>query len=103
VRIRGGDFYRDRNKATEPLWSELERLGIRPGGVDETAAEPPPSADMQKTERADDDVVVPVSASPADVDAHSDTIDADSEPAMVKQGEFDVVVRRVSSGARESA
>jgi very-short-patch-repair endonuclease len=41
VRIRGGDFYRDRAKALEPLWLELERIGIRPGGIDETAAEPP--------------------------------------------------------------
>jgi REase_MTES_1575 len=101
VRIRGGDFYRDQNKATEPLWSELERLGIRLGGVDQAAAAPPPPADMQKTERADDDVVVPVTASSADVD--SDTTDADPEPAIVKQGEFDVVVRRVSSGATQSA
>ncbi len=44
VRIRGGDFYRDRRKATEPLWNELERLGIKPGGIDEAAAEPPPPA-----------------------------------------------------------
>ena len=31
VRVRGGDFYRDRAKALEPLWAELERLGIRAG------------------------------------------------------------------------
>jgi very-short-patch-repair endonuclease len=63
VRIRGGDFYRDPDKATEPLWSELDRLGIRPGGIDEGAAEPPP-ADVQNTERADVDVSIPVNASP---------------------------------------
>lgn len=103
ARIRGGDFYRDRDKATEPLWSELDRLGIKPGGIDEAAAEPPPPADFQNIERTDVDIVVPVSASPADVDADSDTADADPEPAIVKQGEFDVVVRRVSSGARQSA
>jgi len=34
VRIRGGDFYRDRTKALEPLWAELDRLGIKPGGID---------------------------------------------------------------------
>jgi len=49
VRIRGGDFYRDRDRATEPLWQELDRLGIRPGGIDEAAAEPPP-ADRQNSE-----------------------------------------------------
>jgi very-short-patch-repair endonuclease len=64
VRIRGGDFYRDPDKATEPLWSELDRLGIRPGGIDEGAAEPPPPADVQNTERADVDVSIPVNASP---------------------------------------
>lgn len=42
VRIRGGDFYRDRSKAMEPLWAELNRLGIAPGGIDEAAAAPPP-------------------------------------------------------------
>ena len=103
ARIRGGDFYRDRDKATEPLWSELDRLGIKPGGIDDAAAEPPPPADFQNIERTDVDIVVPESASPADVDADSDTTDADPEPAIVKQGEFDVVVRRVSSGARQSA
>lgn len=42
VRIRGGDFYRDRDKALEPLWSELDRLGIKAGGIDQAATEPPP-------------------------------------------------------------
>jgi very-short-patch-repair endonuclease len=50
VRIRGGDFYRDRFKAMEPLWNELDRLGIRPGGIDEKAAEPPPPAESASTE-----------------------------------------------------
>ena len=47
VRIRGGDFYRDRGKAVEPLWAELDRLGIKPGGIDESATEPPPPASRQ--------------------------------------------------------
>ncbi len=41
VRIRGGDFYRDRSKALEPVWAELDRLGIKAGGIDQAAAEPP--------------------------------------------------------------
>ena len=41
ARIRGSDFYRDRDEAMEPVWAELDRLGIRPGGVDESAGEPP--------------------------------------------------------------
>jgi very-short-patch-repair endonuclease len=99
VRIRGGEFYRDRDKATEPLWSELDRLGIKPGGIDEGAAEPPTPVYFQNSERTDVDVVV--SAVPADVGVDFDSTDADSEPPIVKQGEFDgVVVRRVPFGAR---
>lgn len=41
VRIRGGDFYRDGETALEPLWAELARLGILPGGIDASASEPP--------------------------------------------------------------
>lgn len=44
VRVRGGEFYRDHAKALEPLWAELDRLGIKPGGVDQAAAEPPSPA-----------------------------------------------------------
>ncbi|GAH53950.1 unnamed protein product, partial [marine sediment metagenome] len=41
VRIGGGDFYRDNDEALKPLWEELDRLGIKPGGIDESAAAPP--------------------------------------------------------------
>ncbi len=41
ARIRGGDFYRDPAKALEPVWAELDRLGIQQGGIDKTVAEPP--------------------------------------------------------------
>ena len=40
VRIRGSDFYRDRDKAMEPVWAELDRLRIWPSGVDESAGGP---------------------------------------------------------------
>jgi very-short-patch-repair endonuclease len=50
VRIRGSDFYRDNANAMEPLWAELDRLGIMPGGIDEAAAEPPPPTDSQPIE-----------------------------------------------------
>lgn len=42
ARIRGGDFYRDPDKAMAPIFEELDRLGIDPGGIDSEAAEPPP-------------------------------------------------------------
>src|SRR5713226_7662267 len=55
VRIRGGDFYRDRGKAMEPLWAELNRLGIRPGGIDEAAGEPPLPAQSQEAQELEPD------------------------------------------------
>ena len=33
VRIRESAFHRNPDKAMEPLWSELERRGIRPGDL----------------------------------------------------------------------
>ena len=54
VRIRGGNFYRDPEKAMEPVWAELDRLGIRPGGVDRAAAEPPRPKAMDLEERLED-------------------------------------------------
>ena len=37
-RIRGSAFYRDPQRALEPLWARLEELGIEPGGWDGTIA-----------------------------------------------------------------
>ncbi len=48
VRIRGGDFYRDPAQATAPLWNALDRLGIRPGGIDDAPEEPPLPADCRR-------------------------------------------------------
>lgn len=67
VRIRGGDFYRDRTKTMEPLWAELHRLGIEPGGIDEAAAEPPPPADNLRVEKKEVDEVIPVNPLPASI------------------------------------
>ncbi len=64
VRIRGGDFYRDRTNAMEPLWIELRRLGIEPGGVDEAAAEPPPPVDNVREENKEIEEVIPVEPQP---------------------------------------
>ena len=36
VRIRGGDFYRDPDRALEPLWTKLEHMGISPCTGDKT-------------------------------------------------------------------
>ncbi len=50
VRIRGGDFYRDPESAMQSVWSELDRLGIHPGGVDSAAAAPPAPIDFSSAE-----------------------------------------------------
>lgn len=57
-RIRGGDFYCGPERALEPLWEELTRLGIRPGGADESAAEPPPPLTEPQSSRKETDEIV---------------------------------------------
>ena len=47
ARLRGGDFYRDPARAMEPVWNDLDRLGIQPGGIDKAASEPPPPASVE--------------------------------------------------------
>lgn len=59
VRIRGGDFYRDQAKAMESIWTELRRLGIEPGGIDEAAAEPPPPSDDLHADSREVEEVMP--------------------------------------------
>lgn len=54
VRIRGGDFYRDPDSAMQPVWGELERLGIQPGGVDTDAAAPPPPVTFDEFDAGSD-------------------------------------------------
>jgi very-short-patch-repair endonuclease len=66
VRIRGGDFYRDQSLAMEPLWAELSRLGIQPGGIDQAAAEPPPPADSDRLPHREVEESIPL-ALPASI------------------------------------
>jgi very-short-patch-repair endonuclease len=40
-RIRASDFYLDPDSSLEPLWEELNRLGIKPGGKDACEKSPP--------------------------------------------------------------
>lgn len=47
VRIRGGDFYRDPASAMEAIWEELNRLGIKPGGINGAVAEPPSPVNIE--------------------------------------------------------
>ena len=103
VRIRGGDFYRDRAKAAAPLWNELDRLGIKPGGIDEAAAEPPPPADRTRIERVEVEEVIPITNPPPGVDTGSDSTDVDSGVVISEPGFFDEVVKPEPSSAGRSA
>lgn len=42
VRIRGGGFYRDRERSLDPLWNTLEELAIEPRGAEPAAPLPLP-------------------------------------------------------------
>ena len=64
ARIRGSDFYRDREKAMEPVWAELDRLGIRPGGIDDSAAAPPPPKSRGSERRTEADLDKPSDGQP---------------------------------------
>jgi very-short-patch-repair endonuclease len=87
VRIRGGDFYRDPEEAMQPLWADLERFGIRPGGIDESAAAPPSPGDGDKSERQDIEEVIAVDASA--VRDEAEAIGENDEPVLVQRTLFD--------------
>ena len=55
VRIRGGDFYRDRDGGMEPVWQELDRLNIMPGGIDGTMTKPPTPTEPERISAASPD------------------------------------------------
>src|SRR5262249_10191772 len=75
VRIRGSDFYRNNANAMEPLWAELDRLGIMPGGIDTAAAEPPPPTDGQPVEDKEVGETIRVEPLPADSSPDACVID----------------------------
>jgi very-short-patch-repair endonuclease len=96
IRIRGSEFYRNPGQALAPLWAELDRLGIKPGGIDEAAAEPPPPADLQPmASREVDEVIAPEAASPPQ-DATPDT--TSPPPTAAVTGEVTAPERRDNPG-----
>jgi hypothetical protein len=92
VRIRGGDFYRDSTKALEPLWAELDRLGIKAGGIDEVAAEPPPPAD-RRFERSERDELVGIDPEPIIVNDNEPALDLRLTDVAGRQVDLDWVDR----------
>jgi very-short-patch-repair endonuclease len=91
VRIRGGDFYRDRVKSLDVLWAELHRLGIEPGGIDEAAAEPPAPSDHIGTANIETDEIIAVALEAESIGETDNTIepagDPDGEAAALFRGE----------------
>jgi len=75
VRIRGSDFYRNSGNAIEPLWAELDRLGIMPGGIDAAAAETPPPTDSQSIEHKEVEETIRVEPLSADSSQDAYVID----------------------------
>jgi very-short-patch-repair endonuclease len=102
IRIRGGDFYCDRSNATEPLWSELDRLGIKPGGVRDAAAEPPMPIDTWDAGAAE---AILAGDLPVDVDADIESagIDFDSDPTGASAGAWNGNFRGEPFGAASAA
>jgi len=88
VRIRGGDFYRDRPKAMESVWAELHRLGIEPGGVDEVAAEPPPPANNVRAENKEVDEVIRVDPLPGSISEGEHSIGRTAQVAETEKDLF---------------
>ena len=90
ARIRGGDFYRDPDKAMEPVWTELDRLGIIPGGIDRAAVEPPqpPSPEVSESDASVPSEFTEASPGGAEsVDSTSQSMKTDVQPT--KQGVFE--------------
>lgn len=58
VRVRGGDFYRNPESAMQHVWSELNRLGIHPGGTGSAAVVPPAPIDLSSTENSGSESIV---------------------------------------------
>lgn len=103
VRIRGGGFYRDPTRATTSLWHELDRLGIKPGGIEATAAEPPPPADRTKIERAEADESVPINNTPRGADGDLNLTVADSAVMISEPRLFDEVAKPAPSSESRRA
>ena len=89
VRVRGGDFYRDRRKAMKPLWSELDQLGIKPGGIDDAAAEPPSPAERTNSVPMETDEVIPIGTPEDEVTVNSISSDAAPLPTAPREDLFD--------------
>ena len=82
ARIRGGDYYRNPEKAMKPVWAELERQGIQPGGIDETAAEPPAPMTLEVLKSEETEVIEPelIEPPPATVEAEPAVAEVEAAP-----------------------
>jgi len=85
VRVRGGEFYRDPERAMLPLWAELERLGIWPKGVTPPVVESPTrtkaSGDARDSDRREALVIDDSDTPHAETETDDDREIPESEPA----------------------
>lgn len=99
VRIRGGDFYRDPERAMQPLWDELERLGIHPGGLDEAAAEPPPPGSLEPSDGEPDSEL----ASEDNLEGEEEDVDEVSEIEQEESAEDKDAISPVESSVEPAS
>ena len=90
VHILGSDFDRDPEQAMEPIWAELDRLGISTGGIDKSAAEPPRPASFEVSEGDGSIPTERTETSPGGTEsAGSASRDMKTDVQLAKQGVFE--------------
>lgn len=89
IRIRGGNFYRNSETAMEPVWVELDRLGIRPGGVDIAASQPPEPICIDSNGAGVELVTVPSASenSPTRDEMNSSSLPTEDETELVQSND----------------
>jgi very-short-patch-repair endonuclease len=97
IRIRGGEFYRDRDKAMKSLWGELDRLGIKPGGIDAAAVEPPMPAGLPEVEA--DEICAVVGPAPSDADFGTDPSGQEGDATSAEWNGEDLFAAASPAGA----
>ncbi len=82
ARIRGGDFYRDPEAAMQSVWDELERLGIRPGGIGIGNAASEPPIPVRSEALAGSGALIDESAEPPMEQEEPESVTPSSEPEL---------------------
>ncbi len=98
IRIRGAHFYREPETAMQPVWSELDRLGIHPGGVDSAGAAPPSPVNFSAAENGSAFENVLTNELGALNDMPCEFVTCEDPPTGIEfDEEYDVVSREILS------